>query len=159
MPSVGQSRAWLKVLALGCGCLTVLGVGIGALVIANWAAVEEAFRGASAAMSELFAVRAALQQEYRTAQVTVMARRHARADKPVLVVRMVNPPFLTGFPSGREREKAREIARFARDRLKDPTAYGAFDVVLTKGATVGISASVNQVFTFKPNELDVLDGA
>jgi hypothetical protein len=105
-------------------------------------------------MSELFAVRAALQDEYQTSEVAVLTRRHTKSPEPILVVRMVNPPFLNLVPSGREREKAREVARFARDKLKDPRSYGSFEVTFTRQATLGVTASVNQVFTFTADELE-----
>jgi hypothetical protein len=127
-------------------------------VIINWSTLEGMYRRAAAGMSELFAVRAALQAEYKTPQVAVLSRRHTKEPDPILVVRMVNPPFLSLVPSGRERDKAREVAQFARDRLKSPDSYGAFEVTFTRQVSFGGTASVNQVFRFRPDELGPRDG-
>jgi hypothetical protein len=139
---------------LGCGCLSIVAAGAVALVVVNWSTLEGVFRSASAGMSELFAVRAALQEEYDTAEVAVLSRRHMKVPEPILVVRMVNPPFLSLVPSGKERDKALEVARFAHDKLKNPASYGSFEVTFTRRVSLGASASMNQVFTFSAAELE-----
>lgn len=152
-PTSARTPGSRRVVLIGCGCLTFAWAVVAVLVAFNWAPISRTYRRTSAAWSELRTVQAALQKEYGTDQVAVQWRQYQGAPELTLVIRLVNPPILKDLPEDQEEIRARALARFARDHLRQPASVRAIEVTLARQAGFGVTFATNKVFLFTAEQL------
>jgi hypothetical protein len=148
--SARSARQWVLV---GSGCLALSGIVCATLLALNWSRVDQLYQRASGTVTDVLAIQRALQSRYRTSEVTVGWRQRHGTANSILVVQLVNPPFLEGLAFEDARPQAQEIALVARGKLRDPAAASVVEVQLTKSAGFGVRIATKRIFRFAFDEL------
>ena len=159
MSEDGQRGGLPRALKLGLG---VLALGIATTVtiaIANLEGLRSAYQSTTATLSELQAVRAAIQTAYDAPNVSVVtghvltSSEEGRLSATMLNLEVVNPPFLEELPPGEFESKALEIAMLARESHPSPEIFDGYAVVLTRRTGFLFTIGTRRRFSFRPEDL------
>jgi hypothetical protein len=143
-PSLGK-------LLLGCvGVVVILG---GIIVLLNWQSIRRLAQTATHALGELHAVQREVASTYATPNVQVHYSRESGVAGAVLDIQVINSPLLRGLSDPAAEQRAREIAELALRTLQESGRYQIVQVTI--GTQMGAAAWVgkHQTFTFSASDL------
>ncbi len=138
-----------KIFAIGCGCLVVLAIlaGVAAFIFKDeiGGIVEEI----GDALKETLEIREKVMDEYEADEVNV-AVSTSSGQATLLKVSLKGTPY-ADLQGEEQVEKAREIASFAKNILKEATDYGAIEIAFQ--TVRGGVATWSEKHTFKIEDL------
>jgi hypothetical protein len=153
MQTARRRQGWRRVVLVGCGGILAVGAGLGTLLALNWERIRAIYGSVSSTFTELQAVRSAVQSTFKTDDVFVQKMHRLGVPAPILVVQLVNPPFLKELPDEGLRAKAVEVATIARSACSSSLAFDNYEIVFVSKHGFGVTLSYTRRFALKAADL------